>query len=193
MRRDREVERTKRCRGGSTWPAVAVAGILCAVASTAHAQVAIHPRSAKPAAWERFALRVVNGTDTATTGVRVDVPDAVTILGIDSIAGWTTRSGLGTDSAPQFVEWSGGKLHRGQFLEFSFLGRVVGDARRTELVFPVTITRESGTVLPPQRLLVTVVGRTQLSVRGVTAIAGTALGVALIALIVAIARGQRSG
>jgi hypothetical protein len=91
------------------------------------------------------------------------------------------------------VEWSGGKLLRGEFLEFAFLGRVIGDARRTDLVFPVTLTRESGSVVPMRRLRVTVVGRTQLSVRGVTAIAGTALGVALIALILAIARGRRSG
>jgi uncharacterized protein YcnI len=158
---------------GNACLVLAAAAVLSTFAPTAQAQVSIHPRSTTPASWERFAIRVVNGTDTATTGVRVDVPDAVTVLGVEPTAGWTTRRDAGSDSSPQFVEWSGGKLLRGEFLEFAFLGRVIGDARRTDLVFPVTLT--------------------QLSVRGVTAIAGTALGVALIALILAIARGRRSG
>ncbi len=118
---------------GNACLVLAAAAVLSTFAPTAQAQVSIHPRSTTPASWERFAIRVVNGTDTATTGVRVDVPDAVTVLGVEPTAGWTTRRDAGSDSSPQFVEWSGGKLLRGEFLEFAFLGRVIGDARRTDL------------------------------------------------------------
>ena len=42
-------------------------GILCAaLAPDAAAQVAMHPPSIKPTAWERFALRAINQTDTAS-------------------------------------------------------------------------------------------------------------------------------
>jgi uncharacterized protein YcnI len=164
--------------------------LLGLTASAAAAQVTIHPRNTTPAAWERFTIHVVNGTDTATTGVRIEVPDAVAILGVEAAAGWAARTGAATESAPQFVEWSGGEVRRGDYLEFAFLGRVIGDARQTDLVFPVTLARADGSTLP-RNLRVTMVGRTRLSTRGVTALAGTALGLAVIALIVAVASRQK--
>lgn len=157
----------------------------------AHGQATISPRNTTPAAWERFAVRVVNQTDTATVAVHIDVPDAVTILGVQPVPRWSVRQVAATVSAPQSIEWHGGELRRGEFHEFVFLGRLAGDARQTELVFPVRLTRSDGSIVEDRGLRVAIEGRTRLSVRGVTAVAGTALGVALIALMVAVSARQR--
>lgn len=156
-------------------------------------QATISPRNTTPAAWERFALRVVNQSDTATVSVHVDVPDAVTILGVQPVPQWSVRQTAATPSSPQSIVWHGGELHQGELQEFVFLGRVAGDARQTDLVFPVRLARIDGSVVEERGLRVAIEGRTRLSIRGVMAIAGTALGVALIALMVAVsARQQRS-
>lgn len=168
-----------------------IPALLLSTPAVVEAQATIHPRSTTPAAWERFAIRVVSGTDTPTVAVRVRVPDAVTVLGVDAPQGWSSRTGRDRDDAPQVVVWSGGTLLRGTFREFAFLGRVRGDARQTDLVFPVTLTRADGSTWEDRELRVRVTGRTRLSVRGVTAIAGTAVGMAVIALVVAIAAGRR--
>lgn len=163
-------------------------------ASAVEAQVTIHPRSTTPAAWERFAVQVVNHADTAVVTVEVAVPDAITILGVETPVGWSAQTVPGTETTAQLVRWTDGVVAPGAYREFAFLGRVIGDARQRSLVFPVIVTRADGSRFEEQRLRVSVVGRTQLSVRGVTAIAGTALGISILALVVALAthRSHRS-
>src|SRR5712691_5944488 len=105
-----------------------------ASASDVAAQVSIHPGTVQPAAWERFAIRVFNQTDTPTVAVRVEVPEAIAILGVDAGRMWPFKTIAATDSTPQRIEWRGGQLIRGEFREFAFLGRLKADARQEDLV-----------------------------------------------------------
>ena len=175
---------------------LALAGLLCAaLVPGATAQVAIHPTSIKPTAWERFALRAINQTDTAFVHVHLAVPEALMILGIEPMAGWEFELTLSTDSTPQVIEWSGGELHRGEFLEFAFYGRLPGDARERDLIFPVRLTRANGseivwnprsdTGIPPT---VRIIGTTTITGWGSIALASVAVGIAVIALALTVSR-----
>ena len=162
------------------------------------AQVDLDPPTVKPAAWERFALRVVNQTDTAFTRVRLMVPEALMVLGVEPIAGWTFEVVATTDTSPQYIEWSGGDHVRGEYREYAFFGRLPPDARRNELVFPVQLTRSNGSVVewnrrgdPGRAPTVQIVGTTGVTAWGAVGLAGVAVGIAVIALALAVA-GRKS-
>jgi uncharacterized protein YcnI len=153
------------------------------------------PPSVTPASWERFALRVVNQTDTPTVVVRVTVPAVVQILGVGAPPGWSARLIASSDTSAAAIEWSGGRLERGGFDEFAFLGRVAGDARPgAQLIFPVHLRRAGGSSItwaaggngPPP--VVAVRGAAMISPAGAFALAGAALGLAVLALALALVR-----
>ena len=178
-----------------TWADLLVGLALGATAPRLPAQVVVDPGSATPAAFERFALRVVNQSDTATVAVRVTVPEAIQVLGVNAPAGWTARLTPATDSAAPVIEWSGGELLRDGFTEFTFLGRVAADAKPgSELIFPVRLTRANGATAdwawggdarPPS---VAIVGVTNISPAGAFALAGAAIGLSILALVLALTR-----
>jgi len=168
------------------------------LATAAQAQVDLHPSTVKPAAWERFVLRAINQTDTAFVAVRLTVPEVIMVLGVQPLPGWEFRLIAGSDTTPQIIEWSGGELLRGEFLEFAFFGRLPGDARRRELVFPVHLTRASGSVVAWDRRsgggaapTVRILGTTSVTAWGSLALAGVAVGLSVLAL--ALAAGKRRG
>jgi uncharacterized protein YcnI len=177
------------------------AGILTGLAlgaaapSVLPAQVAMDPGSVIPTAFERFALRVVNQSDTPTVAVRVIVPEAIQVLGVNAPAGWSATLRPASDTAAPVIEWSGGELARGGFTEFAFLGRVAADARPgSELVFPVRLTRAGGATVdwaaggsgrPPT---VAVEGTAVVTSAGAFALAGAATGLAILALVLALTR-----
>ncbi len=152
------------------------------------AQVALHPTSVEPAAWERFALRVVNQSDVPVVAVRIEIPEALIVLGVDAPVEWTESRVPATEATPQVVEWRGGPLLRGEFREFPFFARLPADARHKVLVFPVRLTREDGTSTEWNRgaagapLSVRIRETTRLSARGAFALAGAALGLAALAV-----------
>ncbi len=164
------------------------------------AQVTVHPRQVTPAAWERYTLSVVNGTNEAIVAVRVDVPDAITILGVSPTNDWTYEVRTATDTTPQSIEWSGGAVQYPALGEFAFLGRVAGDAREKTLVFPVRVTNAQdavsdyngrpGSAGPAPT--VAIVGRAIVSVRGAVALSGAAIGLAALALAMSVLRGQKT-
>ena len=159
------------------------------------AQVALVPPSVTPAAWERFTLRVVNQTDTPTVAVRITVPEAIQVLGVAATPGFTARLQPATATSAPVIEWSGGRVDPGAFYEFAFLGRVAPDARPgSELVFPVRLTRASGSTVdwarggagqPPT---VSIQGSTAISAAGAFALAGAATGLAILALVLTLVR-----
>lgn len=163
------------------------------------AQVALHPATVEPAQWARFALQVVNRQESAIVSVRLEVPEAVTVLGTNAPPGWTFRLHPASDTTPQVIEWREGILPAGGFQEFAFLGRVMGDARRKELVFPVHLRRADGTerhwgrgsgaARPPT---VQIRGSTAITAWGAAALGGAAFGIAVLALGVAVARARRA-
>lgn len=190
---------TRRMWNGVFAKARKLLATFCLAPAALIAQVAVHPLVTSPGSWERFSIRVANQWETPVTGVEVTVPPAVTILGVEPVSGWIVTRRPMTDSSASTIRWDGGTVGRGEYLEFSFLGRVAGDARQTELVFPVTLFRADGEEVswssPPGRERpaprVRIVGTTQLSPWGSLALAGAAFVVAVLALIVALS-GRRA-
>ena len=168
---------------------------LSALSTPLAAQVAIHPTTVEPASWERYALRVVNQQDLAVVRVRLEVPDALTVVGVESPGGWTGVVTVATDSTPQAITWDGAVLSQGGLREFAFMARLQGDARRKTLVFPVHLMRDDGSerrwgrgpgdAAPPT---VQIRGSTGMTAWGAAALAGGAMGVAVLALFLALSR-----
>jgi uncharacterized protein YcnI len=158
------------------------------------AQVSVAPASVEPAAFERLALRVANPDSSPVTRVRLEIPDVLTVLGVDAPAGWTWRLTAGTDTSAAAVEWWGDSLPRGAFREFALLARPASDVRDITLVFPVWVEHADGRTVrwtrggdarPPT---VSMRATTGLSGRGAVALAGGALGLAALALVIALHR-----
>ncbi len=172
----------------------------CALfALPAEAQIDLYPPTVKPAAWERFALRAINQTDTAFVAVRLTVPEAIMVLGVEPVAGWEARLIPSGEGTPPAIEWTGGELVRGEFLEFAFFGRLPGDVRRQPLVFPVHMTRANGSVVEWGRggsgaaPTVRIVGTTTVTGWASLALAGVATGLAALAIALALAKRRGTG
>lgn len=162
------------------------------VPATLSSQVALYPEAVEPAAWERFALRVVNQEEAPVVTVEIALPEVLQILGTDQAPGWTAERVPATGSTPPMIVWRGGEVPTGSFREFPFIARVPADARRRQLVFPVKLGRRDGseTVFGPggagRALVVPIRGTTGISAWGAFALAGAAMGLAVLALGVAL-------
>jgi uncharacterized protein YcnI len=169
--------------------------VLLMAPSTAFAQVMITPASITPAGWARFDVAVVNSRDQQVTGVRVEVPEIIAILGIDSNDGWTYVSQRASDTTAQFIEWTGSVLSRGDLETFSFLGRLAGDSKERSLLFPMTIARgddiqeidarESG-------VIVQVIGSTILTPWAGLGVAALAFAISMVAIGLAVGKTAES-
>ncbi len=158
------------------------------------AQVALTPPTLEPGAFERLALRVANAAPSPVVRVRLVVPEAVAVLGVDAPAAWAGRLVPATDSTPQAVDWAGGELPTGGFREFAVFARLAADVRRADLVFLLELTRLDGSTVAWRRggegapLILGVRGTTTVSTWGATALAGAAAGLAMLALVLALHR-----
>jgi hypothetical protein len=137
---------------------------------------------------ERFALHVASGTES-TERISILLPDAVSVLGVEPSNEWSFSVSEGTDAAAASIVWSGGPLRPGEYREFAFFGRLAGDVKRQELIFPVTLTRVDGDQLeysntggigPPPTVMI--VGSTAVTPWGAVGVAGLAMAIAIIAL-----------
>ncbi|MFQ5702656.1 MAG: DUF1775 domain-containing protein [Gemmatimonadales bacterium] len=175
------------------------AALHAAVAVTLDAQVSIRPTVTTPAEWERFSVGVINTSDTATVSVRIVIPSAITVLGVDAPSGWEFQLEEAGNGSAQAIVWSGGELNRGEFRQFEFMGRIKADARKKDLVLPVTLDRAAGADLEwaehpgsyRRALRVAIVGRTSVSAGGAVALAGAALGLAALAIALTLSKKSR--
>ncbi|MBI1966766.1 MAG: DUF1775 domain-containing protein [Gemmatimonadetes bacterium] len=161
-------------------------------------QVAVTPTTIAPAELERVAVRVVNPADSPIVAVRVEVPEALAMLGVDAPPGWSARRVAATESSAPAIEWTGGRLASGEFREFAFFVRLGADARRVPLVFPVRIRRADGTVrewrsggdAPAPEIQIR--GTVGVTPGGAFVLAAGALGLAALAVALALRRGPIS-
>jgi hypothetical protein len=138
---------------------------------------------------------VINQTDTPTVAVRLEVPAAISVLGVEPLQNWIFETGSLPDSGPTVINWRGGSVRRGEFGEFVFLGRLKGDARQEDLVFPVRIERANGSVVEWRRgrgedyaaPRVEVAGTVRISTTGQIFLSVLAMGIAMVAVVLAIA------
>ncbi|MEW6322002.1 MAG: DUF1775 domain-containing protein [Acidobacteriota bacterium] len=70
--------------------ALVIAAVLAPSLAAAH--VGIRPRESKPGAEERYTVRVPTEGAAATTSVRVEIPDGVTVLDIERADGVTSQT-----------------------------------------------------------------------------------------------------
>lgn len=181
------------------YPALVAFGLLAQpFTSPVAAQVTMDPARIAPASMERFALRIATGSE-ATQRVNMLLPDAITVLGVEKSPDWTYVYTPGSETQAAQIEWSGGPLEVGEYREFVFFGRLAADAKRKELIFPVTLTRvdgdqieynRNGGVAPPP--VVFIVGSTSVTPWGAVGVAGLALALAIISLGLSASR-NRSG
>lgn len=170
-----------------------VVAILATAPITA-AQVSISPRTAEPADLVRFAIQVANPSNSAVIFVRVEVPEALLILGVGAPTGWTARHVAATDSSPSAIEWSGGQLSRGGFQEFTFFTRLGANVRRTTLFFPVRLGRSDGSTRDwrpggmGQAPEVEIRGTVGLTAGAAFTLAAAALGLAVLGISLALRR-----
>jgi len=178
----------------------AIVALATVLAGPAAAQVMVSPQVTTPASWERYAIRVINQTDTATVSVRVEVPEIIFLLGVEPKAGWTVQVIPATDSTRQAVSWTGGSVTRGQFSEFAILGRLDPNAKREPLGFPVRIQRANGSVVewrgrfgePYAAPRVEIKGSVAISQSGAIAMAASGIALGILAIIIAVALGTRA-
>lgn len=162
--------------------------------ATATAQVAVDPSAIEPTAWTRIAFQVINPGSRPWTAVRIAVPTAIGILGVQAPVGWHATLVAATDSTPQTILWEGAHIAPGGFEEFAFLGRLGADVPRRELRFPVDLTDASGTTLRLRRggdgdePHILIRGTTQVSPWAAFALAGGAFGMAALAIVLALRR-----
>jgi uncharacterized protein YcnI len=141
-----------------------ILGAVCALAcisttlTAASAHVTLEAREAPVGASYKAVLRVPHGCDgTATTSIRVRIPEGIVAVKPMPKPGWTLDVVTGTYPKPFTVRgakvtegvtevaWSGGKLPDAYYDEFVFAG-AIGDeleAGRT-IYFPVVQTCEKG-------------------------------------------------
>jgi len=168
--------------------------IAAAAAAPAAAQVSLDPAAVEPGTTMRLAVRAVTASDAPTVAVRVEVPEAVVVLGLDAPAGWRATWIEATDSTSRAIEWAGGPLARAEFREFAFLVRVPADVRRGMLVFPVALRAADGTVRAwrPDGVgpapAVEIRGRALVTPGAAFALAGGAVGLAILAIGLALSR-----
>lgn len=61
--------------------------LILAIPSLAFAHVGVRPRESKPGAEERYSVRVPTEGSVATTSVRFEIPDGVTVLEVEKMGG----------------------------------------------------------------------------------------------------------
>jgi len=150
-------------------------------------QVSVRPTAVVPAQHERFAVQVANPAEAAIVAIRVTVPAAITVLGVDAPSTWTPRLLPAADTVPQSIEWDGGELGTREFREFAFLGRLPADARRATLVLPVHVRFADGTARD-WRAEVAIKGSVGVTPGGAFVLAAGAFGVAVLAIALALRR-----
>lgn len=156
--------------------------------------MSVTPAAIEPAAFERLAVRVANPGPSAVVVVRLDVPTALSVLGVDAPPGWAWRVEPSTDSTPRAIVWSGDSLGAGAFREFALLVRLAGDARQRTLLLPLRLQHADGRTVTWTRggdapaPVVRIGATTAVSVRGAVALGGGALGLAALAVVLALHR-----
>jgi hypothetical protein len=126
--------------------ALVVAGALLALAAPASAHIDVLPTTVTQGEAVEFSVRVPVERDVATTRVRLDIPEQVTVFSFaEPPPGWTLTAIRGADGRVRSVVWSGGTIPPGRYATFHMLGTPFGDG---EAVWAARQTSADGLVKP---------------------------------------------
>lgn len=103
------------------------AAVLLALAAPAAAHVDVLPAEVERDAAVEFTVRVPTERELATTGVRIDIPEQVTVYAFaEPPPGWTMRLVRGDDGRFRAVVYSGGRIGVRRYADFRMLGTPFG-------------------------------------------------------------------
>ncbi|MFC5469064.1 YcnI family protein [Cohnella suwonensis] len=116
-------------------------------ASLASAHVTVQPKEAPAGSYQVFTMRVPSEKESATTQVKVAVPEGAAVSRVEAKAGWTYAFEKGADDKVVSITWKadGAGIGATEFAEFRFQGKVADDAK--ELVWKAYQTYADGVVI----------------------------------------------
>ena len=108
--------------------AVLLGALVCVVAAApATAHVEVLPSEVERDTAVELIVRVPTERDLPTTGVRVEIPQQVTVYSFaEPPPGWTMRPVRGGDGRFRAVVYSGGRIGVGRYADFRMLGTPFG-------------------------------------------------------------------
>jgi len=115
-----------------------------AAAGTANAHVVVSPEEVPADEFEKLVVSVPTEKDIPTTGVRVEVPEGFTVLGVQPVPGWNYQfeEEAGVIRA---ITWSGGEIRPQEFQEYAFQARTPDESG--EFAWNAYQTYEDGSVV----------------------------------------------
>ncbi len=128
--------------------ALALAALLPVLAAeTAFAHVTVQPKEVPQGSYQVFTVLVPTERPSATTGVKIVIPDGVEISRFEPKPDWTYETEIDGEGKIVSVTWKavGAGLGETEFGEFRMQGKVAGDA--TELVWKAYQTYADGEVV----------------------------------------------
>lgn len=128
-------------------------GVVIAVSSlaftaNAYAHVVVKPAEVLTAGFQTFTIGVPNEKESATTSIKLDIPNGLKYVQPTQKAGWdisVDKQGAGEDATVKSITWSGNTVNAGFRDEFTFSGQV--PAKATELDWKAYQTYADGTVV----------------------------------------------
>lgn len=116
-------------------------------AGLASAHVTVQPKEVPAGSYQVFAVRVPTEKETATTQVKVTIPDNVNVSRFEPKPDWTYEIEKGAEDKIVSVTWkaTGSGLGATEFGEFRMQGKVADDAK--ELIWKAYQTYSDGEVV----------------------------------------------
>ncbi len=97
---------------------------LFAMAGLASAHATVQPKSVNANSYEVFILRVPNEKTTATTQVKVEIPEGFAVSRVQPVPGWKYEFTKTADGKTvTAITFSGGKVLAGEFQDFPLSGK----------------------------------------------------------------------
>jgi YD repeat-containing protein len=100
-----------------------VASLVLLSVSTIAAHVTVQPRQAPAKSFQEYVVRVPTEKDTPTLSVRMVFPEGFEVLRFRPTPGWKYEVERDAKGRIVAVTWSGGKVGREEYEQFSFLAR----------------------------------------------------------------------
>jgi uncharacterized protein YcnI len=126
------------------WPAGLLAAAILTLAlvpAWARGHAVVHPRLARPGAYQKYVLRVPNEREVPTLRVELTFPDDVRVVSFGEVEGWELQVVTGADGRVVRAIWTG-RLPAMRFVEFPFVA--VNPHEDAVLVWPAVQLYEGG-------------------------------------------------
>lgn len=126
------------------WPAGLLAAALLTlvlVPAAVRGHAVIHPRLARPGAYQKYVLRVPNEREVPTLRVELVFPEDVQVVSFGEVEGWQLQVVTGADGRVERAIWTG-RLPAMRFVEFPFVA--VNPHEDARLVWPAVQLYEGG-------------------------------------------------